>query len=262
MERLEGYVDHIIYRNQDNGYTVMNVVSDGEEITCVGTLHYIGEENCLRRAVITREHATYGRQFQIEGLKLKEPEDVLAIERYLGSGAIKGIGVSLAARIVRKFKEDTFRIMEEEPERLAEVKGISERKAREISEQMEEKKDLRKAMIFLQQYGISTALGVKIYSQYGQNIYQIIKENPYQMADDISGIGFRIADENRFPGGDPHRFRLSDPMRNPLLSPAGDAGRPCLSAKGDPDQTRRGAFGSQARRRWTNISWIWRWTES
>lgn len=195
MERLEGYVDHIIYRNQDNGYTVMNVVSDGEEITCVGTLHYIGEGELFEASGHYTEHATYGRQFQIEGLKLKEPEDVLAIERYLGSGAIKGIGVSLAARIVRKFKEDTFRIMEEEPERLAEVKGISERKAREISEQMEEKKDLRKAMIFLQQYGISTALGVKIYSQYGQNIYQIIKENPYQMADDISGIGFRIADE-------------------------------------------------------------------
>lgn len=195
MERLEGYVDHIIYRNQDNGYTVMNVVSDGEEITCVGTLHYIGEGELFEASGHYTEHATYGRQFQIEGLKLKEPEDVLAIERYLGSGAIKGIGVSLAARIVRKFKEDTFRIMEEEPERLAEVKGISERKAREISEQMEEKKDFRKAMIFLQQYGISTALGVKIYSQYGQNIYQIIKENPYQMADDISGIGFRIADE-------------------------------------------------------------------
>ena len=195
MERLEGYVNHIIYRNQDNGYTVMNVVSDGEEITCVGTLHYIGEGELFEASGHYTEHATYGRQFQIEGLKLKEPEDVLAIERYLGSGAIKGIGVSLAARIVRKFKEDTFRIMEEEPERLAEVKGISERKAREISEQMEEKKDLRKAMIFLQQYGISTALGVKIYSQYGQNIYQIIKENPYQMADDISGIGFRIADE-------------------------------------------------------------------
>ena len=85
--------------------------------------------------------------------------------------------------------------MEEEPERLAEVKGISEKKAREIAAQMEEKKDMRKAMIFLQQYGISTTLGVKIYNQYGNNIYQVIKENPYQMADDINGVGFRIADE-------------------------------------------------------------------
>lgn len=195
MERIEGYVDHIIYRNQDNGYTVMNVTADGEEITCVGMLHYIGDGELIEATGNYKEHATYGRQFQIDRLEIKAPEDVLSIERYLGSGAIKGIGVSLAARIVRKFKEDTFRIMEEEPERLTEVKGISEKKAREIADQMEEKKDMRKAMIFLQQYGISTTLGVKIYNQYGQNIYQVIKENPYQMADDINGVGFRIADE-------------------------------------------------------------------
>jgi exodeoxyribonuclease V alpha subunit len=195
MEKMEGYVDHIIYRNQDNGYTVMVVVAEGEEITCVGQLHYIGEGELIEAEGSYKEHATYGRQFQISRLEIKAPEDEISIERYLGSGAIKGIGVSLAARIVRKFKGDTFRIMEEEPERLSEVKGISERKAREIAEQMEEKKDMRKAMIFLQQYGISTALGVKIYNQYGQNIYTVIKENPYQMADDISGVGFRIADE-------------------------------------------------------------------
>ncbi len=195
MEKIEGYVDHIIYRNQDNGYTVMVVVADGEEMTCVGQLHYIGEGELIEAEGSYKEHATYGRQFQISRLEIKAPEDELSIERYLGSGAIKGIGVSLAARIVRKFKGDTFRIMEEEPERLAEVKGISERKAREIAEQMEEKKDMRKAMIFLQQYGISTALGVKIYHQYGQNIYTVIKENPYQMADDINGVGFRMADE-------------------------------------------------------------------
>lgn len=195
MEKIEGYVDHIIYRNQDNGYTVMNVMADGEEITCVGLIHYIGDGELFEATGSYKEHVTYGRQFQIETLELKAPEDMLSIERYLGSGAIKGIGVSLAARIVRKFKGDTFRIMEEEPERLCEVKGISERKAREIAEQMEEKKDMRKAMIFLQQYGISTALGVKIYNQYGPAIYQVIKENPYQMADDINGVGFRIADE-------------------------------------------------------------------
>ena len=195
MERIEGYVDHIIYRNQDNGYTVMNVIADGEEITCVGLLHYIGDGELVEITGHYKDHATYGRQLQIETLEIKAPEDELSIERYLGSGAVKGIGVSLAARIVRKFHEDTFRIMEEEPERLAEVKGISEKKAREIAAQMEEKKDMRKAMIFLQQYGISTTLGVKIYNQYGNNIYQVIKENPYQMADDINGVGFRIADE-------------------------------------------------------------------
>ena len=195
MEKIEGYVDHIVFRNNDNGYTVLNAVCAGQEITCVGTLNYIGDGEVFEAEGRYTEHVTYGRQFQIERLTLKTPEDAISIERYLGSGAIKGIGVALAARIVRRFKEDTFRIMEEEPERLAEIKGISERKAMEISQQVQEKKDMRSAMIFLQQFGISTTLGAKIYARYGQGIYQVIKENPYQMADDIEGVGFRIADE-------------------------------------------------------------------
>lgn len=195
MERIDGYVDHIVFRNTDNGYTVMSVVSKGDEVTCVGMLQYIGDGELIEAQGHYMEHATYGRQFQIESYEIKAPEDAMAIERYLGSGAIKGIGVALAARIVRRFKDDTFRIIEEEPERLAEIKGISEKKAREISEQVEEKRDMRKAMIFLQKYGISTTLGVKIYKEYGQNLYQIIQENPYKMADDIDGVGFRIADE-------------------------------------------------------------------
>ena len=141
------------------------------------------------------EHAIYGKQFKIQKIELKTPEDESAIERYLGSGAIRGIGAALAARIVKKFKQDTFRIMEEEPERLAEIKGISERKAREIAEQMAEKHDMRKAMIFLQKYGISTTTGVKIYQRYKEKMYQVIQENPYQMAEDIAGIGFKMADE-------------------------------------------------------------------
>lgn len=118
----------------------------------------------------------------------KAPEDQEAIERYLGSGAIKGIGLAMAARIVRRFKEDTFRIIEEEPERLAEVKGISERKAMEIASQVNEKRDLRQAMIFLQQFGITMNLAVKIYNKYGQEVYGILKENPYRLADDIEEL--------------------------------------------------------------------------
>ena len=195
MERIEGYVDHIIYRNQDNGYTVMNVIADGEEITCVGLLHYIGDGELVEITGHYKDHATYGRQLQIETLEIKAPEDELSIERYLGSGAVKGIGVSLAARIVRKFHEDTFRIMEEEPERLAEVKGISERKAMDIASQMEEKHEMREAMVYLQKYGISNTLAVRIYETYGSRLYRVLEENPYQLADDIDGIGFRKADE-------------------------------------------------------------------
>ena len=150
MERIEGYVDHIIYRNQDNGYTVMNVIADGEEITCVGLLHYIGDGELVEITGHYKDHATYGRQLQIETLEIKAPEDELSIERYLGSGAVKGIGVSLAARIVRKFHEDTFRIMEEEPERLAEVKGISEKKAREMDEESQRFRQITMKVLTMQ----------------------------------------------------------------------------------------------------------------
>ena len=195
MEELQGYVDHIVFRNADNGYTVLNLISDEDEITCVGIFPVVTEGEILLLHGEYTSHPTYGEQFQMKSYETKPPEDVLSMERYLAFGAIKGIGVALAARIVRRFKNDTFRIMEEEPERLAEVKGISERMAMEISNQMVEKKDLRDAMIFLEKYGISTNLAVKIYQAYGQEIYSVIRENPYRMAEEVSGIGFKIADE-------------------------------------------------------------------
>ena len=195
MEELQGYVDHIVFRNADNGYTVLNLISDEDEITCVGIFPVVTEGEILLLHGEYTSHPTYGEQFQMKSYETKPPEDVLSMERYLASGAIKGIGVALAARIVRRFKNDTFRIMEEEPERLAEVKGISERMAMEISNQMVEKKDLRDAMIFLEKYGISTNLAVKIYQAYGQEIYSVIRENPYRMAEEVPGIGFKIADE-------------------------------------------------------------------
>ena len=195
MEKIAGYIEHIIYRNADNGYTVLNLVSGEEEITCVGIFASIAEGENIEAEGDYTAHPTYGKQFKVERFEEKAPEDEEAIERYLGSGAIKGIGLAMAARIVRRFREDTFRIIEEEPERLAEIKGISERKAMEIAAQVNEKRDLRQAMIFLQQYGISMNLAVKVYAQYGAEVYQIVKENPYRLADDISGVGFRTADE-------------------------------------------------------------------
>lgn len=195
METLAGYIDHIIYRNADNGYTVLVLVTQEEEITCVGTFSEVSEGESIEVVGDYISHPTYGRQLKVERYMEKAPTDELSIERYLGSGAIKGIGAALAARIVRRFKMDTFRIIEEEPERLAEIKGISERGAMEISNQVAEKRDLRQAMIFLQKYGISLNLAVKIYQEYGQEVYGILQENPYRLADDISGVGFRIADE-------------------------------------------------------------------
>lgn len=195
VESLAGYVEHIIYRNADNGYTVLNLVSGEDEITCVGIFSAIAEGENIEAQGEYTEHPTYGQQFKVTSFEEKAPEDEEAIERYLGSGAIKGIGLAMAARIVRRFKGDTFRIIEEEPERLAEIKGISNRKAMEIASQVNEKRDLRQAMIFLQQYGITMNLAVKVYQAYGQDVYVIIRENPYRLADDIDGVGFRTADE-------------------------------------------------------------------
>ncbi len=195
MEKIKGYVEHIVYRNEENGYTVFNLNNDNGDLTCVGKFHYIEEGELFELTGEYTVHKLYGTQLQVETAKVCAPEDLASIERYLGSGAIKGVGASLAGRIVKKFKEDTFRIIAEEPERLAEIKGISERKAREIAARVEEKRDVREAMIYLQKYGISIALAVKIYDHYGQSIYRVIEENPYQMADHVPGVGFKTADE-------------------------------------------------------------------
>ena len=195
MDNITGYVDHIVYQNSDNGYTVMTLVAEGEELTCVGMCKGLGQGENISAEGEYIEHPVYGRQFKIQTYETVAPTDRAGMERYLGSGAIRGVGEALAARIVKKFGDDTFRIIEEEPERLAEVKGISERKAQEIAVQMEEKKDLREALVYLQQYGISNTLAVKIYNTYGMEMYSVMRENPYRLAEDVSGVGFRIADE-------------------------------------------------------------------
>lgn len=195
LEKIKGYIEHIIYRNTENGYAVFNLVSGGEEITCVGTLKTLDQGETIEAEGNYTSHPVYGEQFKIERYHIVAPDDAVSMERYLGSGAIKGVGEALAGRIVKKFGNDTFRIIEEEPERLAEIKGISERKAREIAIQVYEKKDAREAMTFLQKYGISNTLAIRIYEAYGMNLYGVMKENPYQLAEDIDGIGFRIADE-------------------------------------------------------------------
>lgn len=195
MEKVTGYVGHIVYRNEENGYTVFHLENDDGEVTCVGNFNFISEGEMVELTGEYVNHSVYGTQLKVSSHVVKEPEDLVSIERYLGSGAIKGVGAALAGRIVKKFKKDTFRIIEEEPERLAEIKGISERKAREIAEQVEGKKDMRKAMIYLQKYGISTKLAAKIYQYYGMRVYNVLEENPYQLADNIEGVGFKTADE-------------------------------------------------------------------
>lgn len=195
METIKGFVDHIIFQNADNGYTVLELVGEDGEMILVGMMKGITQGETIQVEGGYIEHPVYGSQFKVATYKTIMPEDSASIERYLASGAIKGVGAALAARIVKKFGEDTFRIMEEEPERLIEIKGISERIAREISAQMDEKRDMRKAFLYLQQFGISNTLAVKIYNTYGERLFGVMQENPYKLAEDIDGVGFKVADE-------------------------------------------------------------------
>lgn len=194
-ETLKGYVTRIKYRNQKNGYTILTLENEDDDTVCVGSFSAVSEGDYLLLTGSYTVHAVYGEQFLVEQYEVQEPENAVAMERYLASGAIKGIGAKLAARIVRRFKEDTFRIMEEEPERLSEVSGISEKSAHAIYEQFMEKREMRHAMLFLQQYGISNTLAVKIYERYKGQLETVLTENPYRLAEDIDGVGFRIADE-------------------------------------------------------------------
>lgn len=195
METVKGFIDHIIYRNKENGYTVLNLLTQDDELTCVGFFKTMDQGETIEAQGEYTQHQVYGKQFKIEQYKILPPSDEVSMERYLSSGAVKGVGEALAKRIIRAFGPDTYRIIEEEPERLAEVKGISLRKAREIAASLYEKKDARDAMTFLQGYGISNTLALRIYEAYGMGLYGIMKENPYRLAEDIQGIGFRIADE-------------------------------------------------------------------
>ena len=210
---LKGYVERIIYTNAENGHTIMEVALSSDEVgrlrdenpdfakdidesmVCVGTLYLLNTGEYASFTGDFTVHPSYGLQFKVNGYEESQPEDIDSMERYLGSGAIKGVGPALAARIVRHFKADTFRVIEQNPEELAEIKGISERMAMEIADQLVEKRDMRRAMIYLGKLGIGMNLAVKIYKEYGESLYDIIRENPYRLADDMEGVGFKIADE-------------------------------------------------------------------
>lgn len=195
MEEQKGYIEHIIFSNEENGYTVFVLSTDTEEITCVGTLHAVNEGERLFVKGEMVSHPVYGEQLKITHYEVIEPTGAEAVLRYLSGGAIKGIGEALAKRIVDMFGEDSFRVMEEEPELLVSVKGISERKAQEIAACVLERRDLRRIMMFASTYGISNNLAVKIYARYGGEAVGVVEENPYRLAEDIEGIGFKTADD-------------------------------------------------------------------
>jgi len=199
--KIKGYVSNIRYRKEETGYTVFELMSEDDEITCVGNLTRLDVGESIEVTGELTMHPAYGEQIHVTSYEPVTDDNPDSLKRYLGSGAIRGIGEALAGRIVSKFGADTMRILEEEPERLSEVKGISERKAREIAVQFQEKSDARAAFMFLQEYGISNNMSIRIYEEYGDSIYSIMKENPYRLAEDIRGIGFKMADEIASRGG-------------------------------------------------------------
>ena len=201
MDTFKGFVTRIRYRKEETGYTIFYIEYEGDEMPCVGNVPSISEGECVEVVGEVVEHPMYGLQVKIQSCNPVAPDDPESLKRYLGSGAIKGVGVALAERIVKAFGDDTMRILEEEPERLSEVKGISERKAREIAIQFRDKNEARAAFLFLQQYGISNNMSIRIYEEYGDAIYSIMRENPYRLAEDIRGIGFKAADEIAIKAG-------------------------------------------------------------
>ncbi len=190
-------MERIVYRRPENGYTVLELSIQGEKdtMTCVGGFPYINEGEFVEIEGEKVKHPTYGDQLAVKSYHISEPGDAAAMEVYLGSGAIKGVGKSLAAKIVKAFGDDTFNVIEKEPEKLISIKGISERIARLIAEQFDEQREQRRSMMFLQQYGISSNLAIKIYNEFGQGMYEVIENNPYKLAEAISGVGFKTADE-------------------------------------------------------------------
>ena len=195
METFQGYIDHFIYYNETNGYGVIELNTEDEDIICVGNFAGISQGESVEVSGDWVDHVVYGVQLKCSSIRVIELTGMAEMERYLASGAIKGVGQTLAKRIIKKFGKDTFRIIDEEPERLIEIKGISERIAREIAEQMEERKDLRETLVKLQKYGISNTLAMRLYDAYGTSVIEILETNPYKLAEDVDGIGFKKADE-------------------------------------------------------------------
>ena len=192
--RIKAFVENIIYHNEQNHYSVLELSQGSDVFTAVGTFPCISPGETIEAEGEYTTHPTYGEQFAVSTYQVVQPEDADAMERYLGGGSVKGIGPALAKRIVKAFGADTFRIIEEEPERLAEVKGVSLKMAQAIAVQAEEKRGMRDAVMFMQELGISGKLAAKIYDKYGPALYTVLKNNPYQLADDIDGVGFKLAD--------------------------------------------------------------------
>jgi len=195
MEQLEGTIEQVVYYNSENGYSVFKLQTETGEITVVGIFPPLSPGEHLKLSGHFEVNQKFGRQFQMESFSLALPHSTVGLEKFLGSGLVKGIGPVLAKRIIKKFGEETVKILDEQPEKLTKVEGIGQKKLAEILASWQEHREIRDLIIFLQEHGISTTMAYKIYRTYGRSSFDILKRNPYQLCLDIWGIGFKTADQ-------------------------------------------------------------------
>ena len=228
--QLEAIVESTVFRNEENGYSVVEMRSGRESIVAVGTLPALaaGEQVLLTGGWV--EHPQYGKQWKATACEIRKPTTLLGIERYLGSGLIRGIGPATARLIVQEFGKETLDILSGHPERLVEIPGIGKKRAAQLAQSFQEQYGAREAMVFLQSYGVSPSLAVKISKAYGSDAQRRIRENPYRLIDDIEGVGFLTADRIALSLGIPQDsdYRLKAGLKYALQEAANGEGHTYL----------------------------------
>ncbi|NLB91566.1 MAG: ATP-dependent RecD-like DNA helicase [Clostridiales bacterium] len=230
MTKLEATVQDITYRNEENGYTVLQVRNGRDQVTVVGILPVLASGEQVILGGEWTEHPQYGKQWKATDCQVLQPTTLLGIERYLASGLIKGVGPATAKLLVTHFGKDTLDILSESPHRLLEVPKIGPKRAEQITQSYHEQMHVRSAMVFLQSYGVSASLAVKISRQYGENTRLIIQTNPYRLVEDIEGVGFLTADRIALTIGisPESKERIASGISYTLLSAATNEGHTCL----------------------------------
>ena len=247
MEIIEAFADETVFRNEENGYTVLVVKAGKSRVSAVGIMPPIAVGEKLRITGDWTEHPVYGRQIKVQSIEIEKPTTLSGIEKYLSSGMIRGIGPATAKLLIRAFGEETLDVLYSQPEKLLDVPGIGQKRAQMIQESYAEQAQQREAMVFLQSYGVTPALAVKIYKRYGENVRQVITRNPYRLVEDVEGIGFKTADRIASSLGieQSSEYRLSAGVKYTLSEATAGAGH-CYLPRPELAFAARRLLGSDA----------------
>lgn len=247
MEIIEAFADETVFRNEENGYTVLVVKAGKSRVSAVGIMPPIAVGEKLRITGDWTEHPVYGRQIKVQSIEIEKPTTLSGIEKYLSSGMIRGIGPATAKLLIRAFGEETLDVLYSQPEKLLDVPGIGQKRAQMIQESYAEQAQQREAMVFLQSYGVTPALAVKIYKRYGENVRQVITRNPYRLVEDVEGIGFKTADRIAASLGieQSSEYRLSAGVKYTLSEATAGAGH-CYLPRPELALAARRLLGSDA----------------